>query len=170
MKIANRTKWALAALSISACVVPVAETAEFRSRNPIAVPARLPEGARPVTQFRSVDRSVIEGTIKRLFAAYTHKPGALDDLLAESFLDRSRVLDNLTRTLPRDATLKVLGIQGAQTLNQHIESDPRADGELLVSIVSVVVRSELQFNDRIAGFARLPTTSEYVFRIEQKLK
>ena len=57
-----------------------------------------------------------------------------------------------------------------QTLNQHIEADTDAGGDVLVSTVSAVIRSEFQFNDTEDGFSRLDGTAEYIFLIKQRLK
>ncbi len=147
-----------------------ADAAEFRSRNPIMSPAALPAGARPVAEIRPIDRAVVEQAIKRLFAACCTDIAALDRMIADDFVDKSRVLDNIVERFPRDAKMKFLGMNSVQTFNQHIQAASSGGGDVLVSTVSAIVRSELQFNDLEVGFVRLPETNEYIFRVEQKIR
>ena len=157
-------------LCLMFCLVVGSEAAEFRSKNTIMTPTTLPAGARRVAQFMPVDRALVEKAVKRLFNACCTDIAALDGLIADNFVNKSRVLDNFVERFPRDGKLILLGMQGVQTLNQHIETDPEGGGEVLVSTVSVIARSEIQFNDPQTGFTRLPGTVDYIFRFEQKIR
>ena len=159
----------IAALVLVGAAGP-ADAAEFRSRNPIMSPAALPVGARPVAEFRPVDRAIVEKAIRRLFAACCDDIPALDAMLSDDFVNKSRVLDNFVERFPRDSKLVFFSMQGVQTMSQHIEPGPNGGGDILVSRVSAIVRSELQFNDTEVGFSRIPGNVEYILRIEQKIR
>ncbi len=153
----------LAGLVIAASAV---DAAEFRRRATIRTPAALPADAAPVARITPIDRAVVERFIHKLFAAYGANPAATADLLDDSFVDKSRLLDTMSERLPRDAKLSVLGIGSIRTVSQHIE--PGDDGNVLVSVVSATVRSQLVFNDPVTGFSRLEGRGDYFIKIRQK--
>lgn len=143
------------------------DSAEFRGRRSIPTPKADPIGAIPVETIRPVDPAAVERGVRRLFDAYRPNTGELEKMLGEELVDRSRLLGTLSERLPRDAKLKLLSLQSVQTLNQYIEPDPTGGGNLLVSTVAATVRSELEFNDPVAGFQRLEGTTELLLRIKR---
>ena len=140
---------------------------EFRVIKPILTPqAGLPEGAKPVSRIEPVNRKIVEGAVKKLMEAWNGN--ALEKMLGKEFYDKSRLDDAMDDKVPRDAKLRVLSIQGVQTLNQYIED--RDEKKSRVSTVSVTVRTQLEFNDPENGFQRREGTNEYVFRIKQRVR
>ena len=88
------------------------------------------------------------------------------ETLSEQFYDKSRLLDVVQTGVPRDATLKIQSIQGIQTYQQYIV--PSSDGGRgeMVSIVSVTVRTQVEFNSP-TGFTRLPGINEFILEVTQ---
>jgi hypothetical protein len=71
--------------------------------------------------------------------------------------------------LPRDAKLRVLGIESIQTLEQTIDVTPD-DQQTRISVVTATVRSQLEFDDPVSGFTRLDGTNEFLLRIKEPLR
>ena len=150
------------------------QSAEFCRANPLPTPELLQQGAAgaaTVARFiEPVSRERVEAAIRHVFDTYSNmSPGRLEAVLAESFFDRDRLVDNLTEALPRDAKLRVLGVESIQTLEQTIEVAP--DGrQTRISVVSATVRSQFEFTDAVSGFIRLDGTNEYLLRIKEPLR
>ncbi len=141
---------------------------EFRLLNPIRTPENsLPKGAEEVDQIRPVDRDLVRLIMEKLFSAWNGPD--LTKLLSETFFDRLRLEFKMTE-IPRDAKLRLLGLQGMQTLNQHIMKNPKTGKKQVVSRVSVTARTQIEFNDLQLGFQRIPGTNEYVLQVKQNLK
>ncbi len=134
---------------------------ESRQFNRIATPQsqQLPPGARAVVAVRAITMAQAESAMQSVAAAWNTPQ--LDPLLASNFYDKSRLLDALNTNYPRDAKLRVLAVQGVQTLGQYVQ--PSASGaEQLVSRVSVTARTQVEFNDPRTGAQRLEGTNEYI--------
>ncbi len=134
---------------------------EFRIINAIPAPARLPDGATAVGKVTPIDRKLIEGTVRQLAAAWNTQD--LEKFLGDDFYDKNRLSDNINTFIQRDGKLSILGIQGQQTLQQFEQ-----DGKL-VSRVSVIVNTQIEFNHPTAGFQRFPGRTELVFKVKQEL-
>ena len=153
---------ALIALIAASLVSPeYAVAREFRVLNAIPAPARLPEGAAAVQEIKPVDRRIIEATVRKLAASWNTQD--LEKYLGDDFYDKQRLSDNILNFIQRDGKLRVLGVQGQQTLQQYKE------GGKLVSRVSVVVNTQIEFNHPTAGFQRFPGRTELVFKVKQRL-
>ena len=142
----------------------VSETAsarEFRVINAIPAPARMPEGATAVSGITPIDHRIIEATVRKIAASWNTQD--LEKYLGDDFYDKQRLTDNIASFIQRDGKLKVLGIQGQQTLQQYEQ-----DGKL-VSRVSVIVNTQIEFNHPTAGFQRFPGRTELVFKVKQRL-
>ena len=151
-------------LSMSACVgLAVAVTAsEFRRIRRIAVPERVAAGQTTVAEPEAVPRALVKQAVERVVAAWNTQ--GLRKVLAPSFFDRSRLQDRMDTDVPRDATLRVLSIHGAQTLAQRVTEN--AQGRALrISTVSATVRTQIEFNDPRDGFRRIPGTNELILEI-----
>lgn len=173
--LANRCRIVLPLIGAAVVALGIAgpsQSAEFRRANPLPTPELLQRGAAGAVAriIEPVSRARVEAAIRRVFDTYTNmSPGRLEAVLAESFFDRDRLVDNLTEALPRDARLRVLGIEAIQTLEQTIDVAP--DGrQTRISVVSVTVRSQFEFNDPVSGFTRLDGTNEYLLRIKEPLR
>jgi hypothetical protein len=68
--------------------------------------------------------------------------------------------------VPRDAVLRVLGVQGVQTLEQYVQADDSGQA-MLVSRVSATVRTQVEFDDPAAGFQRREGTNEIVLLVKE---
>lgn len=140
-------------------VVLPAPAREFRSIQPISRPESLPPGARPIIDLRPVPREAVARAVEGVARAWNG--GALDAWLSADFAARDRLLDTIAEAVPRDARLTVLAVQSVSTLSQYAQ-----DGKV-VSTVSAVVRSQVEFNDPTAGFRRLEGSGEWYFRVEE---
>lgn len=134
---------------------------EFRVMNAIPAPARLPDGASAVQELTPVDRRIIEATVRKLAESWNTQD--LEKYLGDDFYDKQRLSDNIRNFIQRDGKLRVLGVQGQQTLQQYKENGK------LVSRVSVVVNTQIEFNHPTAGFQRFPGRTELVFKVKQRL-
>ncbi|ODS30242.1 MAG: hypothetical protein SCARUB_04653 [Candidatus Scalindua rubra] len=140
---------------------------EFRSIKSIPTPKALPEKAEAVAEMQPVDRKIVEKAVNKLMGAWNK--ASLEDFLGEGFFDKSRLVDAIDDKVPRDASLRILSIQGIQTLTQNVQPD--ASGrEWVVSTVSATVKTQLEFNDATRGFQRREGVNEYIFRVRQKKK
>jgi hypothetical protein len=174
------SRWLLA-LSVFVAVTLVAEGAsaqEFRkmrriARPPVAKPVVTDAKASAVLETRKaapeqnltpISRDVAEKAIGMLVNAWNSN--TLESVLADNFFDKSRLTDAMDTKVPRDAELSILAIQDVQTLKQKIDDTP--DGKVLVSTVSITVRSQLTFNDPNKGYQRREGINEYIMRIRQK--
>ena len=141
---------------------------ESRQMNRIATPQsalRLPQGARSVAAIRPVAMASVEEAVRELAAAWNTP--RLPAYLAPNFYGKERLTDALNTQFPRDAKLRVLGIQAMQTVAQYIQPNP-SGGESLVSRVSVTVRTQVEFNDpRGGGLRRLEGTNELLLRVAE---
>lgn len=162
MKTTLRLGCLLAALFAAA--MP-ASAQEARQLNRIATPQaapKLPPGARAVAAVRPVPAAPVEAAVQQIAASWN--TARLEPLLADNFYDKTRLLDTLNAKVPRDAKLRVLAIQGMQTLNQYLQKNP-AGSEDRVSRVSVTVRTQLEFNDPQTGLQRLDGTNEFILLV-----
>jgi len=138
---------------------------EFRTFRPILTPIAMPQGAAVQANIKPVSRQLAEKAVGKLIDAWNSNQ--LDGVLATEFTDKSRLTDAMNSKVPRDARLEVLGIQSMQTLQQSVVDSP--NGKLLVSTVSVTVKTQLTFNDPANGYQRREGINEYILRIKQKV-
>jgi hypothetical protein len=124
----------------------------------------LPPGARAVVSLRPVPAALVEAAVKRLAASWNTP--ALGARLAPNFYGREQLLDTLQARVPRDAVLRVLGVQGVQTLEQYVQADDSGQA-MLVSRVSATVRTQVEFDDPAAGFQRREGTNEIVLLVKE---
>lgn len=155
-------------LALSAALLAAfpASAQESRQLNRIVTPdsaRRLPLGARAVAAIEPVSAQTVEAAVRQLAAAW-NTPN-LPKYLAPNFYGKDRLVESVNRQLPRDAKLRVLGIQSMQTVSQYIQPD--GTGELVVSRVSVTVRTQIEFNDPRTGLRRLEGTNEFTLRVAE---
>lgn len=140
---------------------------DFRSFNPIPSPnIKLPEGARPVTNPVPVDTRMVEKMVGDIIGSWN--TSGLDNKLAGDFYNKSRLIDALAVNAPRDAKMRLLSIQGVQTLNQYVMTDPNDNSRVTVSIVSVTARTQAEYNDPTRGLRAVEGTNEYIIRVRAK--
>lgn len=119
--------------------------------------------ATPRRQMKPISRRLAARAVNKFVAAWNENN--LNSVLADNFFDKSRLNDAMNTKVPRDAELTVLAIQGIQTLSQHEADSP--SGRLLVSTVSITVRTQLTFNDPQNGYQRREGVNEYIMEIKQ---
>ncbi len=147
--------------------VCVVHASEFRTLKRIPTPKALLEGVKAVEEFKPVDRRLVVKAVNMLMDAWN--TAGLEQWLADTYTDKTRILDAIDEKAPRDARLRILSIQGIQTMEQHIQTD--ASGvEWVVSNVSATVKTQLEFNDAVDGFQRLEGLNEYMFWVAQENK
>lgn len=137
--------------------------------NPIAQPEVLPEGAIAVDRIRPVSPRVIEKAVDNLMAAWN--TAQLGELISDRFYDKDRLLDNIAAFVPRDATVRVLGVQSSDTVSQYIlpnQLDPNR--AMRISKVVVNVRTQVEYTDANGQLQRLDGLNEYTFEVEQRLR
>lgn len=153
-----------APLLLCTCVMPVVAQ-EFRAINPIQRPAAnatqaaLPSGAVRVNPPLPVAGDKVEAAMQKIASAWSNRE--LDKVLSKNFYDRERLKDALQNKVPRDASLRIMGVQSHRVIDQF------RNGPQLVSKLSVVVRTQIEFNDAAQGFRRLDGTNEYVITIRE---
>jgi hypothetical protein len=145
---------------------------EFRTLRPIMTPSArepLPAGAQRVDgAFIPIDRRELERTIGELVAKWNTPEFA--STLAETFFDRTRLEDAVNTDVPRDARLRLLSLEGVQTLDQHVIPDPSGlPIDTVVSTVSATVRAQAEFKDASNGFQRQEGFNELILRISQRM-
>ena len=170
----TRCLWALSSILLLFLTLlsPPAMCQEFRGLRPIVTPgvqAPLPPGAQPVVgTFKPIDRRELEEVIRALLAKWNTPE--FDSTLAETFYDRTRLQDALNTSVPRDARLRVLSVQGIQTLDQHVVAEPSGlPIDTVVSSVSATVRAQVEFNDAALGFQRREGVIELILRVTQRM-
>jgi len=140
---------------------------EMRSINPIATPVRLKIGGDVVKQPVPLDTEKVRNNVEGLFNKWNN--GDVTDMLSDNFYDKTRFGDAMQTNIPRDSKVKVMGMGSVQTLEQRIVTDP--DGsKRKVTLGSVNVNSQVEFNDPSKGFVRVPGTNEIVFEMSEKIK
>lgn len=137
---------------------------EFRTFNQINTPGVAPDGAKPVQSIESVSSSAIKNAAQQIVNAWNS--GNISQNLAENFYDKTRLLDSINTNVPKDASIRLLSIQGGQTINQfeRINADGKKE---IISTVSVNVNTQINFNDVQKGFRRLEGLNEYILRITE---
>lgn len=88
--------------------------------------------------------------------------------LAKSFRDSQRLMENMDVVVPRDATMRLMAVQGVQTLKQFKRAGEDGEPAHRVSIVSATVSTQLEYQSP-SGFVRLPGVNEFVLEISEEL-
>lgn len=124
-------------------------------------PAPAPEATVPV------DRALVEKGIQQVLSAWNK--GDLDKHVSKELFDKTRLLDNIQTKVPRDAVIRLLGMQGVQTLGQRSKVDPKHPGRsLMVSTVSITAQTQINFNEPGRGYQRVEGTNEFILKITQE--
>ncbi len=156
---------ALMVVALMSLMTATVDAREFRRTAPIITPTSAPPGLNPVDKIQPVDRRVIEDAIQKLMDAWN--TGGLENLLSDNFFDKARLLDAIAEDVPRDARIRILAVEGVQTLQQFVGPED-GDGFLLISVVTAIVRTQVEFDDPVLGFRRLEGRGEYVFEITMR--
>ena len=148
-----------------------AEARQFRMTTPITTPnvtpAGLPEGSKPVETIVPLSRSEVEPKVRAIVSKWNTSDMAAT--LGEDFYQKSRLMDVVDAGVPTDASLRLLSIQGVQTLQQYRVPDSSDQSEKLVSLVSVTVNTQLEYRST-SGHVRIPGTNEMIIKVTRKAK
>lgn len=161
----------LAALWLAAASLP-AMAQGFRMILPIAVPdsqtreairqgRTLREAAAP--GLRQVPREAVEEAVRKIYAAYNTP--AFRPYLSERFYDPERLAAAIDEKVPREATLRLISINSAQTVSQQPAKDEN-ERDVIESLVMVVVRAQMEFTNA-QGFQRREGEQELVLRFRE---
>ena len=143
-----------------------AASGELRRINTIATPTSTPiriVGV-PVTAVIPVEEKTVNDAVTELVAAWNTTN--LLPLLSDQFIDGQRLIDTIFEVAPRDATFRLLAIRSVRTLSQARRAEG-ADGTAVVSVVSAIVRGQIEFNDPTRGFQRLDSNLNLILEITQ---
>jgi len=165
-----RLAFPAALFAVCLALAVTAGAQELRQFNPIIGPgvnAPLPAGARPVRDFVPVPRQAVESGVRRVLDAWNTPQ--FEQKLSENFYDKARLGDALDTLVPRDAKIRVLGVQGIQTLSQHVVADPSGLFDTYVSRVSATVRTQVEFSSPQSGFQTRDGTNEIILRVTQRV-
>ncbi|MEC9345000.1 MAG: hypothetical protein VYB54_02165 [Pseudomonadota bacterium] len=147
-------------------VATAASAQESRRFRAIASPEAVPEGQEPVAQVDPVSREAANNAVKEVLQAWND--GRLGDYLGEDFVDRGRLLDSVTEDVPRDASVRVLGLSAVQTV-QQFRSTGEGGARLVTSIVSANADTQVEFNDPVRGFRTLRGQNTFFLRITEEV-
>ncbi len=143
------------------------EASRFRKVERIFTPDATPDGMAPVQKIKPVDRKEIEDAVRDLMNSWNTKD--LERWLSDDFYDRTRLLDVIDTDVPRYATLRIMSIEGVQTLNQCVQQDTLMAVNKIISNVSATVQIQLEYNDMESPFQRLDGTFELFFRVTEEI-
>jgi len=143
------------------------EAQEMRSINLIATPTKLKREGQVVQKPVPLDTEKVRSSVESLFNTWNN--GDIGNMISDNFYEKSRFNDAMQTNIPKDSKAKIQGMGSVQTLEQRIINDP--DGSRRrVTLGSVTVKSQIEFNDPKNGFIRVPGTNEIVFEMVEKLK
>ena len=148
------------ALVLALCLCSAAGANESRTFSRISSVEPLPPGALRVNDIQPVRRDVLERAVANIAAQWN--TANLEEVLAEEFYDGQRLEDTVLSVAPRDATLRVLSIQGQQVLQQYLLEGTR------YSRVSVTVRTQVEFTDNSGAFQRRDGTAEWLLKVTER--
>lgn len=166
---------ALLAFLVMALAAPAAQAQGFRFIQPIMVPdAQLREAMAKGQQLRGsaipglrqVPREVVEEAVRKIYAAYNTPD--FQQYLSERFYDPERLVDAINEKVPREAKLRLITVNSAQTVSQQPARDDQGR-EVVECLVMVVVRAQMEFTTT-AGFQRREGESEIVLRFRETPK
>lgn len=151
-----------------ALMIPAQSDAqEMRSINPISTPARLHVGGEVVQQPAPLNVGGVRSNVENFFNKWNN--GDVTNMLSDNYYDKTRLGDAMQTNIPRDSKLKIVSIGSVQTLEQRIVTDP--DGSRRkVTLGSVNVNSQVEYNDPNKGFVRVPGMNEIVFEMSEKIR
>lgn len=155
-------------LGLSGITSEITHAKSFRHFTPIASKQAELNQQQGVAAQASVSPQAVEHAVGQLLEAWNN--GTLDKKLSDEFFDASRLLDTLETEVPRDARLRLLSLRQTRTLSQSVEQDP-VYGKVLVSKVSAVALTQLEFNRQDSGeFVNLEGENEFLMSIKQRIQ
>jgi len=159
----------IAIILFLAFFVPV-QAQECRRIEPIGTPsvslAPFEEEGTILAEPIPIDRKALEQAMQAV--AHSWNSPDMSGILSESFYNKDRLMDIIAADAPVDATMRLVSVGSYRVLNQVIK--PGADGNVLISRVSVSARVQVEYSDPVKGFQKSPGEQEYIIKITQKLE
>jgi len=151
-------------------IVSIAEAREFRALRRIqrAVAEELPEGAERVATPKPVSTDSVRTAVGMLTGEWNG--GGMEGSLHENFYDRDRLLDKMDEDVPRDASLKVIGVRNPRTISQYRTQGAEPGVSVYTSRVSVTVHTQTRYNSPTQGFRKLDGVNEYILEITEEVR
>lgn len=151
----------------------LAHAQEFRTIQPIpslaeekrAVEELTRQGLKPVSKSIAIPRAVVERVMQQTAESWNSPEMA--KTLSDSFRDKDRLGDSLTRFAPLDAKMRLMSVGSYRILAQAIKPDSK--GDLLISKVSVIARTQVEYTNSSGAFQRKPGEQEYLLTIKLKV-
>ena len=119
--------------------------------------------AEPDVQLPAFDEVIVRKAITEL--ADSWNSGGLGEFVDEGFYNRDRLLDTLSSDIPEDAILRVIDIRNIKQLDSMVSEGNKAGTFDRTSRVSATVETQIEFNDPVTGFQRLPGTLEMILNV-----
>lgn len=116
-------------------------------------------------KFKQIDQHLIEQSVRKIVASWNNN--TLSEYLADNFQDKILLINTIRRSVPRDASLRVLSVQGVSTLEQKELKQQKDKNKQLQSIVIATVELQIEFSDPFNGFVRLPHTSQFYLQVTE---
>lgn len=167
-----RAKIGIGVLLMMLLAAPLAQAQGFRFILPIPVPdsqvreavlqGQALRGA-AIPGLRQVPREVVEEAVRKIYASYNTPD--FRQYLSERFYDPERLAEAIYEKVPREATLRMISINSAQTVSQQQALDEQGK-RVIDSLVMVVVRAQMEFTTA-AGFQRREGEVELILRFRE---
>lgn len=148
------------ALSVLLIAVSSAQAAEFRQITIIARPTPPPAGFETARTVSQPAFDLVERAVRDFFAKWNR--GDLSGALSKRFFDADRLSDQIALSAPRDAKIRLLSLRSISVLEQFARAED-GGSELVMSKLSVIAQTAVEFNDPTTGFQRFEGTHEYLF-------
>lgn len=151
-------------LTAGLCSTPIAAQ-EFRTLNAIPTPGKTLAGMIPVEEVRPITPSAAADSVKKVMSAWNG--GGIQQYLGDDFYDKSGLSDAINIKVPKDAAIRIMSVQGVQTL-QQFQRKKDGGGQELISEVSVTADTQIEYNDPTKGFVKFGGVNEYIIRITEE--
>jgi hypothetical protein len=138
---------------------------EFRTLNAIPTPGKTPAGMLPAEEIRPIAPAAAADSVKKVMNAWNG--GGIQQHLGDDFYDKSGLADAINIKVPKDAAIRIMSVQGIQTL-QQFQRKKDGGGQETISEVSVTADTQVEYNDPTKGFVKFGGVNEYIIRIKEE--
>lgn len=144
---------------------------EFRSLKAIPTPApkktHFRISKRRPGYFQPVSEKVVRKSLETILSSWN--TAQMSSYLSDDFYDKDRLMDSISRLPCKNARLRLMAIQEIQTLDQHIV--PLDENYFVrISTVSVIAKTQLEYNDPAKGFQNIEGINEYILKIRELIR
>ncbi len=145
----------LLAVAFVSLLTEAAMSSEFREVKPIPRAGFAGKVTEPVS------RDLIIEAVELIYGQYNEAD--FRRLLADDFYDGERLADNIQRSVPRDARMRVLAVNDTRTLEQQHKGGQR------ISLVSAIVIAQLEYTGEDGSLVRLEGEHELHIRLFERV-